>query len=220
MRLLLVEGDVMIADTMLESMRRAGYAIDWAEDGRTAELSLRNSAYDLVLLDLDPPKGDGIDVLSRYRQAGGAAAVIILTARDTGDDRSRGLDVGADDYLVKPFELDEFVARVRTLLRRRAGPTQSVFEHGELRLDAAAQKATKNGEILALLPREFALLQTLIEEPTRVFLRADLEKKLYGSFDDEASTVIEGDVHGLQRKVGAEQIVTIRGVGYRLMSLG
>lgn len=220
MRLLLVEDDVMIADTMLESMRRAGYAIDWAEDGRTAELSLRNGAYDLVLLDLDLPADDGIDVLSRYRQAGGAAAVIIVTARDTVDDRIRSLDVGADDYLMKPFDLDELAARVHALLRRRTGHTQSVFEHGELRLDSAAHKATKHGEMLDLVPREFALLQALIEEPTRVFRRADLEEKLCGTVDDGRSIIVEVYVHGLQRKIGAEQIVTIRGVGYRLRGLG
>ena len=216
MRLLLVEDDGMIAETVLESMRREGYAIDWAQDGRAAELSLGNGVYDLVLLDLGLPRKDGFDLLRGYRRQGGEAPVIILTARDAVNDRIRGLDAGADDYLIKPFDLDELAARARALLRRRTGQKQPVYTHGELTLDPAAHEVTKGGVRLALVPREFALLQALIEEPARVFTRAELEDKLYGWGEEVGSNTIEVHVHSLRRKIGAEQVVTVRGVGYRL----
>ncbi|MGF7136679.1 two-component system response regulator QseB [Paraburkholderia sp. EB58] len=216
MRLLLVEDDEMIAETVLESMRREGYAIDWAQDGRAAELSLGNGVYDLVLLDLGLPRKDGFDLLKGYRRQGGEAPVIILTARDAVNDRIRGLDAGADDYLIKPFDLDELAARARALLRRRTGQKHPVYTHGELTLDPAAHEVTKGGVPLALVPREFALLQALIEEPARVFTRAELEDKLYGWGEEVGSNTIEVHVHSLRRKIGAEQVVTVRGVGYRL----
>lgn len=216
MRLLLVEDDEMIAETVLESMGREGYAIDWAQDGRAAELSLGNGVYDLVLLDLGLPRKDGIDLLNSYRKQGGQAPVIILTARDSVNDRIRGLDAGADDYLIKPFDLDELAARARALLRRRTGQKQPIYSHGELTLDPAAHEVRKNGVQMALVPREFALLQALIEEPVRVFTRSELEDKLYGWGEEVGSNTIEVHVHSLRRKIGAEQIVTVRGVGYRL----
>jgi two-component system response regulator QseB len=216
MRLLLVEDDEMIAETVLDSMRREGYAIDWAQDGRAAELSLANGVYDLVLLDLGLPGKDGIEVLSSYRKQGGEAAVVILTARDAVTDRIRGLDAGADDYLIKPFDLDELAARARALLRRRTGQKQPVYTHGGLALDPAAHEVTKDNVPIALVPREFALLQALIEEPGRVFTRAELEDKLYGWGEEVGSNTIEVHVHSLRRKLGAEQVVTVRGVGYRL----
>ena len=216
MRLLLVEDDEMIAETVLESMRREGYAIDWAQDGRAAELSLGNGAYDLVLLDIGLPGKDGIEVLSHYRGRGGGAPVIMLTARDAVNDRVRGLDAGADDYLIKPFDLDELAARTRALLRRRTGQKQPIYSHGELTLDPAAHEVRKGGAPVMLVPREFALLQALIEEPARVFTRPELEDKLYGWGEEVGSNTIEVHVHSLRRKIGAEQVVTVRGVGYRL----
>ena len=216
MRLLLVEDDRMIAEPVLDTMRRAGYAIDWAQDGRSAELSLDNGVYDLVLLDLGLPKKDGIAVLRAYRDAGGAAPVIILTARDAVDERVRGLDTGADDYLVKPFDLDELSARVRALLRRRTGQKQPVYTHGELTLDPAAHEVTKDGELVPLVPREFALLRALIEAPKRVHTRAELEEKLYGWGEEIGSNAGEVHIHSLRRKIGAEQSGTVRGGGDRV----
>jgi two-component system response regulator QseB len=209
MRLLLVEDDEMIAETVLESMRREGYAIDWAQDGRAAELSLGNGVYDLVLLDLGLPGRNGIELLTLYRRQGGEAPVIILTARDAVNDRIRGLDAGADDYLIKPFDLDELAARARAMLRRRTGQKQPVYAHGDLTLDPAAHEVTKAGAPIALVPREFGLLQALIEEPARVFTRAELEDKLYGWGEEVGSNTIEVHVHSLRRKIGAEQIVAI-----------
>ncbi len=216
MRLLLVEDDRMIAEPVQDALKRAGYAVDWACDGRAAELSLANGVYDLVLLDLGLPKKDGIAVLHAYRQAGGEAPVIVLTARDAVDERIRGLDTGADDYLVKPFDLDELAARVRALLRRRTGQKQPVYAHGDLTLDPAAHEVTKAGIPVALVPREFALLRALIEMPTRVFTRPELEEKLYGWGEEVGSNALEVHVHSLRRKIGADEIVTVRGVGYRL----
>jgi two-component system response regulator QseB len=220
MRLLLVEDDEMIAETVLESMRREGYAIDWAQDGRAAELSLGNGVYDLVLLDLGLPGKDGIELLSHYRRHGGEAPVIMLTARDAVNDRFLGLDAGADDYLSKPFDLDELAARVRALLRRRTGQNQPIYAHGELTLDPARHEVRKGGAPVMLVPREFALLQVLIEEPARVLTRTELEDKLYGWGEEVGSNTIEAHVHSLRRKIGVEQIVTVRGVGYRLKRLG
>ncbi|PLZ03547.1 DNA-binding response regulator [Burkholderia sp. WAC0059] len=216
MRLLLVEDDGMIGETVVEAMRREGYAVDWARDGREAELSLGNGVYDLVLLDLSLPKLGGVDVLGRYRARGGDAPVLILSARDAIESRIAGLDAGADDYLVKPFDLNELAARVRALLRRRTGQTQPRYTHGDLALDPAAHEATLGGRPLSLIPREFSLLQALIEKPARVFTRAELEEKLYGWGEEVGSNTIEVHVHSLRRKLGPEQIVTVRGVGYRL----
>lgn len=219
-RLLLVEDDEMIGESVAAALRRDNYTVDWAQDGREAELSLANDVYDLVLLDLSLPRRDGIEVLNTYRSRGGNAPVLIITAREAVDERIRGLDAGADDYLLKPFDLAELAARIRALLRRRTGQKHPVFSHGELSLDPAAHEAAKGGVPLNLVPREFALLQALIEEPKRVFKRRELEEKLYGWGEEVGSNAIEVHVHSLRRKIGAEEIVTVRGVGYRLKGLG
>lgn len=219
MRLLLIEDDEMIGETIADSLRRSGYAVDWAHDAREADLSLAHDVYDLVMLDLGLPKGDGLDVLQRYRRKDGKAPVIIITARDAVQSRIDGLDAGADDYLVKPFDLDEFGARVRALLRRRVGQTQPIFTHGGLTLNPVTHEVSLDGETQDLVPREFSLLNILIENPARVFTRSELEEKLYGWGQEIGSNTIQVHIHSLRKKLGPEQIVTVRGVGYRLRRL-
>ncbi|MFM0173620.1 response regulator transcription factor [Paraburkholderia sediminicola] len=216
MRLLIVEDDAMIAESVLDALKGLGHAVDWAEDGRAGELALGNDVYDLVLLDLNLPKQDGLTVLRGYRARGGTAAVIIMTAQDAVNDRISGLDAGADDYLIKPFDLNELAARVRALLRRRAGQSRPVYVHGALTLDEVAHEVTLRGAAIPLVSREFSLLRALIEEPGKVYSKAELEEKLYGWNEEVESNTIEVHVHNLRKKLGAEQIVTIRGIGYRL----
>lgn len=214
MRLLLVEDDEMIAEPVLGALRREGYAVDWAKDGREAELSLANDVYDLVLLDLGLPKKDGVSVLAAYRRRGGEAPILILTARDSVTDRVSGLDAGADDYLVKPFDLYELAARARALLRRRTGRKQPVYAHGELALDPAAHEVTKGGEPVSLVPREFALLHVLIEEPARVFTKAELEERLYGWGEEVESNAVDAVIYSVRRKFGHAVIRNVRGLGW------
>ncbi|SFU24056.1 response regulator [Paraburkholderia aspalathi] len=216
MRLLLVEDDAMIAESVLDALRGLGHAVDWAEDGRAGELALGNDVYDLVLLDLGLPKLDGLTVLRGYRASGGGAAVIIMTAQDAVTDRISGLDAGADDYLIKPFDLNELAARVRALLRRRVGQSRPVYSHGALVLDEVSCEVTLRGVPVHLVAREFSLLRALIDEPGKVFSKTELEEKLYGWNEEIGSNTIEVHVHNLRKKLGAEQIMTIRGIGYRL----
>jgi two-component system response regulator QseB len=215
--ILLVEDNRGISEMVGEYLERRGYSVDYAADGVTGlHLAVTNS-YDVIVLDLMLPGLDGIELCRKLRADGKKSTpVLMLTARDTLEDKLVGLDAGADDYLIKPFDLDELAARVRALLRRRTGQKQPVYAHGELTLDPAAHEVTKSGESLPLVPREFALLQALIEEPTRVFTKAELEEKLYGWGEEVGSNTIEVHVHSLRRKIGAEQVVTVRGVGYRL----
>jgi two-component system response regulator QseB len=216
MRLLLIEDDRMIGESVQEALRGAGYVVDWARDGNEGELSLLADVYDLILLDLGLPRKAGLTLLREFRKKGSTVPVLILTARDAIDNKIEGLDAGADDYLTKPFDLEELAARVRALLRRRAGQAQPVFAHLDLEVDPAAHRASQRGEPLALSPREFALLHTLIEMPTKVFSRTELEDKLYGWGDEVGSNTIEVHVHTLRRKIGVDAIVTVRGVGYRM----
>src|ERR1700761_2010678 len=220
MRLLLVEDDAMIGEALRTGLRRDGFTVDWVRDGDAADGVLRTEQFDLLLLDLGLPRKDGLHVLKSLRARHETLPVLIITARDAVSDRVQGLDAGADDYLVKPFDLDELAARIRALLRRRTGHKQPVYSHGELTLDPAAHEVTKDGTPLPLVPREFALLQALIEEPTRVFTKAELEEKLYGWGEEVGSNTIEVHVHSLRRKIGADQVVTVRGVGYRLKRCG
>lgn len=214
MRLLLVEDDELLGDAIRVALAHEHYAVEWVRDGLAADRVLRGEPYDLVLLDLHLPGRAGLELLKSLRAAGNAVPVLILTARDTVRDRVIGLDAGADDYLVKPFELDELTARVRALLRRGSGRASAMLEHGDIRLDPAAHAVTLRGEPIELAPREFALLKLLLENAGRVLSRGRLEEALYGGEADVASNAVEVHVHHLRRKLGTELIHTVRGVGY------
>jgi two-component system response regulator QseB len=214
MRLLLVEDDEMIAAAMQDGLRQSGYTVDWARDGREAEVALAGAPYDLLLLDLGLPRKSGLEVLRSVRARQDAIPVLIVTARDAVSDRVEGLDAGADDYLVKPFDLDELGARVRALLRRRAGRAEPLLRRGGLTLNPATHEATLDGKPLALSGREFALLSALLERPGAVLSRGQLEEKLYGWGEEIESNTIEVYIHSLRRKLGSGFIRTVRGVGY------
>jgi len=188
-------------------------------DRREAELSLRDGTYELVMVDLGLPGNDGLDLLNQYRRRGGRAVVIILTAWDAVQSRIGALDAGVDDYLINPFDLDELAASVRVLMRRRTRQAPEVYAHDGLVLNPIAHEATLHGAALDLVPREFSLLRTLIQEPQRVFTHRELLGKVYGPDDEIDSNAIEVHVHRLRQKIGAERIVTVRGVGYRLRRL-
>lgn len=214
MRLLLVEDDPMIGASVQNGLRQEGHAVDWVRDGLAAELALRDNPYTLMLLDLGLPRRDGIEVLSRLRASGSTLPVLVLTARDAVSDRVRGLDAGADDYLVKPFDLDELAARVRALTRRQLGQAEPMLRRGRLELDPAAHLLTLDGEPVHLSAREFALLKVLMDQGGKPLSRTQLEERLYGWDEEPGSNAIEVHIHGLRRKLGAEWIRNLRGVGY------
>lgn len=216
MRLLLVEDDLMIGESASQGLRQDGFTVDWVRDGRAAEVALGNEVYDLLLLDLALPKKDGLDVLRTLRRARNPIPVLVVTARDAVGDRVRGLDAGADDYLVKPFDLDELAARIRALLRRRAGRTDPIIKVGTLDVNPATHEVTVEGKPVALSAREFALLEAFVDRPGAVFSRAQLEEKLYGWDEEVESNTVEVYIHGLRKKLGHHYIKNIRGVGYML----
>jgi two-component system OmpR family response regulator len=214
MRILLVEDDTMIGAAVLEVLRQEHYAVDWVRDGSAAEAALVAEQYDLVLLDLGLPKADGLSVLRALRARRDTVPVLVATARDAVGDRVAGLDAGADDYIVKPYDTDELLARVRALLRRSAGRGEPVLSHKGLELNPATREAALNGTPLNLSPREWALLEPMLQRPGVVFSRAQLEQKLYGWKDDVSSNAVEVYVHGLRKKLGPDFIRTVRGLGY------
>ncbi len=214
MRVLLVEDDRMIGDSLRGALRLEGYAVDWVYDAQAAGATLASERFDLVLLDLGLPKGCGLQVLRDLRARQDATPVIVLTARDGLSDRVAGLDAGADDYLAKPFELDELNARMRAVLRRHAGRSAPVLEHGGVRLDPATRQVSRNGEPVLLSAREFAVLEALLQRPGAILSRAQLEDKLYGWGEEIESNAVSVYVHQLRRKLGAEYIRNMRGVGY------
>jgi DNA-binding response OmpR family regulator len=214
MRLLLVEDDPMIGESIDEGLRSENYAVDWVRDGHSAQLAIADEAYDLVLLDLGLPKKAGLDVLRAYRKQGGAAPVLIVTARDSIAERVAGLDGGADDYLVKPFDLDELFARVRALLRRRAGRAQPNIVHRGLTLNPATHEAIFDDAPLHLSAREFAVLMVLLDPPGQIVSKARLEEKLYGWNEEVESNTVDVYIHHLRKKLGADFIKNVRGVGY------
>jgi two-component system OmpR family response regulator len=214
MRLLLVEDDTMIGQAVLDVLRSEHYAADWVRDGAAADAALVAERYDLVLLDLGLPKADGLQVLRSLRARRDAVPVLVATARDAIGDRVAGLDAGADDYIVKPYDTDELLARVRALLRRSAGRGEPVISHRGLELNPATREARLHGEPVNLSPREWALLEPMLQRPGVVFSRAQLEQKLYSWKDDISSNAVEVYVHGLRKKLGADFIRTVRGLGY------
>jgi two-component system OmpR family response regulator len=214
MRLLLVEDDPMIGEAVLNVLRAENYAVDWVRDGRMADEALRSEQYDLVLLDLGLPKRDGLEVLRALRARKSTVPVLVATARDAVGDRVAGLDVGADDYVVKPYDTDELLARVRALLRRSAGRGEPVFEHMGVSLNPATHEATVHGQPVALSAREWAVLEPLLARPGVVLSRAQLEEKLFSWKDDVSSNAVEVYIHGVRKKLGADLIQTVRGLGY------
>jgi two-component system response regulator QseB len=219
MRLLLVEDDAMIGESVVAGLRHAGHTVDWVRDGRAAEAALAVPVHELVLLDLGLPRKSGVEVLKALRAAGSDLPVLVITARDRVADRIAGLDAGADDYIVKPFDLDELAARIRAVARRRAGRAAPELEHGTLRLDPAKRRAFLDGQEVALSAREFAVLEALLERPGAVLSRAQLEERLYGWQGEIESNAVEVHIHALRRKLGADLIRTLRGVGYTIAKL-
>lgn len=216
MRLLLVEDDDMIGTALQRGLQQEGHGVDWCRDARGAEAALAGTAYDLLLLDLGLPGRDGFSLLAALRQARNPVPVIVATARDAVADRVRGLDLGADDYLVKPFDFDELAARIRAVVRRRSGHASSVRAHGGIALDVATRQVKREGQDVALSAREFAILEALMERPQAVVSRAQLEERLYGWDDDVSSNAVEVHIHNLRRKLGEAAIRTVRGLGYSL----
>jgi two-component system response regulator QseB len=214
MRVMLVEDDAMIAQGLQTALRQAGFAVDWMRDGGSAAAALKTSAFDVMLLDLGLPHRDGIDVLRELRKRGDKTPVIILTARDEIQHRIAGLDAGADDYVVKPFDLDEVMARMRSVLRRATGRGDSTIQHGDLRLDLAARTIERNGAPVSLSAHEYAVLEALLQRPGAVLSRSQLEDRLYGWDEQIGSNAVEVYIHGLRRKLGSDVIRTLRGVGY------
>ena len=216
MRVLVVEDDPMIGEAVVAGLAADGYAVDWVRDGRSAELSMSTHRYSLVLLDIGLPVQDGIDVLKTMRTRKDDVPVLIITARDTVADRITGLDAGADDYLVKPFDLEELSARVRALLRRAAGRAEPLIERGALTLNPATHEVRLHGGPIDVSAREFALLLALAERAGSVVSRSQLEEKLYGWNEAVGSNAIEVHVHNLRRKLGESIIRNVRGLGYTL----
>ena len=214
MRLLLVEDDAMVGESVRQGLRQDGFTVDWVRDGRAAELALSNEVYDLMLLDLGLPRKEGLDVLKSLRRKGKRIPVMIVTARDAVADRVNGLDAGADDYLVKPFDLDELSARVRALLRRHSGRAEPIVVVGPLTMNPATREVTFNGQAVALSPREFTLLEAFVDRPGAVYSREQLEEKLYGFDEEIGSNAVEVYIHALRKKLSPDFIKNVRGVGY------
>jgi two-component system OmpR family response regulator len=214
MRVLLIEDDRMIGTAMQQALKDAAYAVDWVTDGETAVQAAQNESYELALLDLGLPKADGREVLRRLRTLGRRLPVIIVTARDGVDDRIDGLDLGADDYLVKPFEIRELLARMRAVLRRESSGSPPLLSNGKLSLDPATREASFLGESALLTAREFALMQALLARPGSVLSRSELERQIYGWNEEIESNAIEYLIHTVRKKLGATAIRNVRGVGW------
>lgn len=214
MRILLVEDDALLGNGVEVGLKQAGFTVDWTRDGNAAQLALKTTAYALVVLDLGLPQVPGMTVLAQLRAGGSDVPVLVLTARDLVADRVAGLEAGADDYLVKPFDLAELVARIRALLRRAKGRSVPTIRHGDLELDPASLTVQRANETISLSARECAILTDLLEHRGVALSRARLEESLYGWNEEVDSNAIEVHIHNLRKKLGAPLIQTIRGVGY------
>jgi len=214
MRILLVEDDVMVGEAVRKGLRQEGFAIDWVQDGKAAELALSQGEYALVLLDLGLPQKNGLAVLQTLRANGDTVPVLITTARDAIADRVAGLDAGADDYLIKPYDLEELSARMRALLRRQSGRADSLIQVHDVTLNPATHEVFLQGQPVNLSAREFALLRAFLDRPGVVLSRAQLEEKMYGWDDSIDSNAIEVHIHALRKKLGSDFIKNVRGIGY------
>lgn len=214
MRILLVEDDALLGDGTRAGLRLAGYAVDWVRDGESARVALLGQKYDACVLDLGLPRRDGLGVLKDLRRRDVSTPVLILTARDTREDKVGGLDAGADDYLTKPFDLEELQARLRALLRRSTSAAGPVLSHGEVALDPAGRRVSLSGRNLTLSAREFALLHDLIAHKGRIRSKAELEESLYAWGEEKESNTVEVYIHHLRKKLGTDFIRTVRGMGY------
>ena len=214
MRLLLVEDDSLLGNGIEAGLKQAGFAVDWARDGRAAQLALDTTDYEMVVLDIGLPRMSGMELLQHLRRKGSDLPVLLLTARDTVRDRVAGLEAGADDYLVKPFDLAELVARIRALLRRAHGRSVQSIRYGELLLTPDSLTVTRGHEQIVLSARECAILTDLLEHRGTALARARLEESLYGWNEEVESNAVEVHIHNLRKKLGSELIKTIRGVGY------
>jgi len=220
MRILIVEDDRHIGSALQRTLRADEHAVDWVLDGRSAETALRQAQYDLALLDLGLPQKDGIDVLKAIRARRIRVPVLVLTARDTAADVVRALDSGADDYLIKPFDLEVLLARMRALARRSAGRAEPLIAHLGVTLNLTTREVLRDKTPVDLAPKEFAILEALLARPGTVLSRAQLEEKLYGWGREIESNAVEVYIHGLRRKLGQEFIRTVRGVGYMVPRTG
>ena len=219
MRILLVEDDPLLGQGLCTALRRGAFAVDWVHDGTAGLFAIRDDSFDLVVLDLGLPRMDGIDVIRQIRASGNPVPILVLSARERPADRTLGLDVGADDYLGKPFDTAELLARVRALIRRSAGRARPTLEAGPLQLDPTTLAASWHGRNLDLTRREFALLRLLMEQRGRPMARDAIQRHLYGWNDDVASNAVDVHVHALRRKLDAGAIRTVRGIGYALGDL-
>ena len=214
MRILLVEDDEALGEGIRVALKPEGYTVDWARDGASALHALTHEDFGLAVLDLGLPRMDGLEVLQRLRAGANGIPVLVLTARDSTADRIAGLDAGADDYLVKPFDVDELKARIRALLRRSFSRAQPVLEYREVSLDPVAQQVSYRGQPVALQRKEFLLLHELLAQPGRVLTRDRLQQVLYGWDEEAESNALEVHIHHLRKKLFPELIRTVRGVGY------
>lgn len=216
MRVLLVEDDEMIGHSLRDALNGGGWSVDWVKDGQLATSALADGDYACVLLDLGLPKMDGVEVLRKARARGDSTPVLVLTARDGLDDRVAGLDLGADDYLLKPYELRELLARMRAVIRRRDGSAHSVIGTAGVQLDITTREVVVQGERSQLSAREFALLHALLERPGAILSREQLENRIYGWGEEVSSNAVDVLIHGMRRKIGPDTIRNVRGLGWRV----